>query len=158
MRTYGTTLILAFAALTAAACDGENRFRTGEANITGPSDAPVYEAVALAFDDNIGPRMDLLDEGAIFELQLDETDMIFDSRFRFGDTDFSTTGTFGVDEGVFTFSDDPFLDDTDITARSFDFEDGGDVLALEGATVVLDADHDGFQEVGTLYILLKRRE
>jgi hypothetical protein len=158
MRTHGTTLLLAFAALTAVACDGENRFRTGEANITGPSGQPVYEAVALAFDDNIGPTVDLLDEGAIFELQLDDTDMIFESRFRFGDIDFTTTGTFGVDEGVFTFSDDPFLDDTGITASSFDFEDAGDTLLLEGATVVLDANNDGFQEVGTLYLLLRLRE
>ncbi len=158
MRTHAATLVLAFAALTAFACDDDNRFATGEANITGPSTQPVYQAVALAFDDGVGPSVDLLDEGAVFELQLDERQMLFESRFRFGDTDFTATGTFGVDEGVLTFGDDPFLDDTGTTARSFDFDDNSDILALEGATVVLDADNDGFQEVGTLYVRLALRE
>lgn len=154
MRRISSFALLA--TLTAAlACEGENLFRTGEADLTGPDPNLVYEAVRLEFDADAVGAVDLVDEGGSFELALDEAALLFESRFRFGTIDYATTGSFEADEGVLTFSDDPFLDDDVITTRAYTFEDHGSLLLLEEVNVVLDVDDDGFDEVGSMDVWLE---
>lgn len=159
MRRIRMFVLLAAAVSGAAACEGENLFRSGEADVTGPDDAGlVYEAVNLHFDAGAPTPVDLVEEGGSFELILDESALLFESRFRFGPIDHSTSGSFGSDEGILTFSDDPFLDDTVITARAYEFQDAGDILVLKDVTAILDVDNDGFEEVGSLDVWMERRD
>lgn len=155
MHRFSFFALMTAAALALTACEGENLFRTGEADLTGPDPSLVYEAIRLEFDTNTLTEVDLVDEGGSFRLALDESALLFESRFRFGTVDFATTGSFESDEGILTFSDDPFLDDTIVTRRSYTFEDHGDLLLLEGVDVVLDVDDDGFDEVGTMDVWME---
>lgn len=159
MRRIRMFVLLAAAVSGAAACEGENLFRSGEADVTGPGDAGlVYEAVNLHFDAGAPTPVDLIEEGGSFQLILDESALLFESRFRFGSIDHSTSGSFGSDEGILTFSDDPFLDDNVITARAYEFQDAGDILVLRDVTAVLDSDNDGFEEVGSLDVWMERTD
>lgn len=152
------TIIIALTAsiaVAAAACEGENRFRSGEV-VTGPVTVPVYDAVAMEFDDGLGPVIDLMQEGATFDIELDEDRLLFESNLRFGST-ITTTGTYEIQGDVLTLSDDPFLDDTTISARNLTIRQVGDTLILDAGSVALDVDDDGFNEVGELTIYLERR-
>lgn len=159
MRRIRMFVLLAAAVSGAAACEGENLFRTGEADVTGPGEAGlVYEAVRLHFDVGATAPVDLIEDGGSFELILDESALLFESRFRFGPIDHSTSGSFGSDEGILTFSDDPFLDDTVVTARAYEFQTSGDILVLKDVTAILDVDNDGFEEVGSLDVWMERTD
>lgn len=154
---YQTSIItlIAGVALAATACDGENRFRSGEV-VTNPVTVPVYDAVAMEFDDGLGTVTDLVQEGATFDIELDEDRLLFEANLRFGST-LTTTGTYEINGNVLTLSDDPFLDDTTISARNFTIREVGDTLIMEAGSVALDVDDDGFNEVGELTIYLERR-
>lgn len=142
-------------ALAAAACEGENRFRSGEA-VTEPVTAPVYDAVAMEFDDGRGTVIDLTQRGAAFDIELDATQFRFESNLRFGST-ITISGTYEIAGDTLTLSDDPFLDDTTISSRDLTIREIGDTLILEAGSVALDVDGDGFNEVGELTIYLERR-
>lgn len=155
MRHSSIIALTAGITVAIAACDGENLFRTGEA-ITDPTTVPVYDAVAMEFDDGVGNVIDLMDRGAAFDIELDEDDLLFESNLRFGST-LTISGTYEISGTVLTLSDDPFLDDTTISARNLTIREIGDTLILEAGTVALDVDSDGFNEVGELTIYLERR-
>lgn len=155
MRHASIIALTAGIVVAAAACEGENLFRSGEA-VTGPVTVPIYDAVAMEFDDGVGNVIDLTRQGATFDIELDEERLLFESNLRFGST-LNTTGTYEIDGDVLTLSDDPFLDDTTISARNFTMREIGSTLILEAGSVALDVDDDGFNEVGELTLYLERR-
>lgn len=155
MRHATIIALTAGIAVAAAACEGENLFRSGEA-VTDPTTVPVYDAVAIEFDDGVGTPIDLTRRGATFDIELDEARLLFESNLRFGST-LTTTGTYEIDGNVLTLSDDPFLDDTTISTRKLTMRRVGNTLILEAGSVALDVDGDGFNEVGELTLFLERR-
>lgn len=155
MRHTSIIALTASIALVATACDGENRFRSGEV-VTEPVTVPVYDAIAMEFDDGVGDVIDLMDQGATFNIELDEERLLFEATLRFGST-LTTSGTYEVAGDVLTLSDDPFLDDSTVSSRDLTLREVGDTLILEAGSVALDADGDGFEEVGELTIYLERR-
>lgn len=155
MRYTSILALAAGIALTATACDDENRFQSGEA-ITAPGTVPVYDAVAMEFDDGVSEVVDLLDLGASFDIELDEERFLFESNLRFGPT-LTTSGTYEIEGDVLTLSDDPFLDDTTVSTRSFTVHKIGDTLILNAGSVALDVDGNGFNEIGELTIYLEQR-
>lgn len=155
MRHASIIVLTAGIAVAAAACEGENLFRSGEA-VTDPTTVPVYDAVAMEFDDGVGTVIDLTQQGATFDIELDEARLLFESNLRFGST-LTTTGTYEIDGNVLILSDDPFLDDTTISTRNFTMRQVGNTLILEAGSVALDVDGDGFNEVGELTLFLERR-
>lgn len=149
-------LALIAVAVTIAACEGENLFKKGGAGVIGgdPEPNPVYEATRFEFENEAGEMVDLIAEGARFELILNEDDGTFESRFRYRAIDFNVTGTFEIELGSFTFSDDPFSDDGVTTARSFSFLADEGLLFFRDPAAVFDIDNDGIDEVGSLDIRL----
>lgn len=159
MRTLPALALLA-AAVSIAACEGENLFKKGGAGVIGgdPEPVPVYEATRFEFENQAGEIVDLIDEGALFELTLDEDDGTFDSSFRYRAIDFDVTGTFDIELGTFTFSDDPFSADEIVTPRSFAFFADEGILIFREPEAVFDIDNDGTAEVGSLEIRLEEMD
>lgn len=152
--------IAALGVLGLSGCDGENHFRDSGPAVTGPGvdTGIIYDAVRLTFEDGDGEILDLIDDGAIFELSLDEEEGTFESTFRYRATDVDITGTYDIDGAALTLSDDPFLDDQRVTELELGYEEVGDVLLLESPELVLDLDNDGLDEVGTLDFRLEPRD
>lgn len=154
MTRFGI-LTLAAALGSIAACEGENLFRTAGVSLI---DAPMrFEAVELVFEDAFGDRVDLVDQGALFVLLLEDDDDTFETRFRFGAIDVTAAGSFRFDGGELVLSDDPFEDDDIELERSFRFLWVGDDLVLEDPGAVFDMDGDGIEEVAALRVDLQRR-
>ena len=152
--------LAALGVLGLSGCEGANLFRDSGSTVTGPGvDASiVYDAVRITFEDETGETLELFDDGATFELSLDEEEGTFESTFRYGATDADVAGSYDIDGTVLTFSDDPFLDDQRVTELELAYEAVGDVLLLESPELVLDLDNDGFEEVGSLDFRLEPRD
>lgn len=150
-----TEIVLASVGLTAlAGCSGDNLFRNSDITLV---DRPAgFEAVRFEFEPDDGDPVDLIAEGARFQLTLDPEDRTFESDFLHQDIDVRVEGTFDLDDGAIIFSDDPFTEDDSIIERRFDFEDAGDVIFLGDPSTVWDVDNDGVEEVVSLEIRMER--
>lgn len=149
------TLLVLAATLGTAACDGENLFRT--AGPTLISRTLTFDAVVFQVEDPVGDTVNLVDQGAQFELVLDDDTGTFESRFQHRAITIDMSGTYEVDGGTIVFSDDPFVEDGIVTQRAFTFQDADDVLFLGDPETVWDIDNDGVLEVVSLDIRLERR-
>ena len=128
-----------------------------ESDYSGPVAAhtpPQYEAVVLTFENERGERIDLIEEGASFELTLDEEASTFESDFAFGSTVISRSGSVVIEGDRMIFGDDPFEDDDLELEREFVFEEVGDLIILEDPTSAFDVDGDGFSEVASMEVQL----
>ena len=152
MRSTVTLAIIA-AAMTLAGCEGENLF--ANAGVTLTSQPEIFEAEAFVVEDETGLVVDLIDEGALFELVLDDEEGTFESSFQHEDIDFEVAGTFEIEDRVIAFSDDPFAGDDITTRRVFEFEDADDVILLRDPDTVWDIDNDGVEEAVSLDIRLE---
>ncbi|MFW5951261.1 MAG: hypothetical protein ACOCVZ_04020 [Gemmatimonadota bacterium] len=148
----GMTLLVLAASAATAGCRGENRFANSDPTLVNTPHA--FEAVRFEVVNQAGESVDLITQGALFQLSLDEEAETFESSFRFDALDIDVSGTFEILPGAIVFSDDPFEDDDLIIQREFEFEEVGSVLFLEDPETVWDIDNDGVDEIVSLDIRL----
>jgi hypothetical protein len=151
MRLGIATVAVTAAVTLLTACE-EGTGGTGLGLVAGPDS---YRAAWMVYESEVGLAIDLVEEGAIFELSLDDGNGTFRSTFQYDAIDVDISGTYDIEGDQIAFSDDPLEADDQVFTRTFAYAMVGDTIVFTNASVAFDVDGDGAKEIASLEIWLE---